>query len=234
MHIALSDTRTIVLHNPKNTARRKHMLAVMKGIGMKRYELFEALHEEGYILSATKSLMAIFERELLCDPFEPFLLLEDDVMVAPWVETLDLEIPQDADAVYVGISTCSAHPAKETHRVGIPWTEMALPHLVKIENMLSQHAVLICSKRWLTMLMRSMMVGAVLNMSWDIPTARLMHRYNVYAPRKPIFYQDARVGGQQDPTLTTFESIEWVPFQHSDPTTCIRFEPPAAMIGKSI
>ena len=228
MELDLQAIPTVVLHNPANTRRAEHMNALLSGLGM-NYALFPALNGEGYILSAAKSLMAIFEQMLLREPFTPFLLLEDDANITPWTEFgahMMLHVPADADAVYVGISKCGADPNKETHQMGVSWEPTDLPGVVRILNMLSQHAVVICSKRWLVMLLRTISAATARNIIWDLPTARVMDRYRVYALEKPLFFQDARIGGQQDPTLVTLADINKMDHQPSSAQTLVVFEPP--------
>lgn len=227
MELDLQAIPTVVLNNAANKQRSAHMHALLRGLGM-NYAMFPALNGEGYPLSAAKSLMAIFEHMLVREPFHPFLLLEDDVSLTPWTDPANmvLHVPEDTDAVYIGISKCSADPNRETHQMGISWEPTSTPGIVRLLNMLSQHAVVICSKRWLAMLLRTQSAATARNIIWDLPVARVMDRYRVYALEKPIFFQDARVGGQQDPTLVTIADIRKLDHVSSSPQTLIVFEPP--------
>ena len=236
--VELDTVPTFVLNVATNTVRADHMTALLNGIDMQRWRLFPALSGEGYIRSATKSLLVLFDRMLTRETFEPFLLLEDDVMVTPWTQTLQLCVPDDADAVYVGLSTCSAHPDADTHMIGVPYEPVrGIPDVVRLLNMLSQHAVYICSRRWLALLLRTMTVGCVLNLNWDIPTARHMHDYRVYGMTCPIFFQDARLGGQQEPTLVCVcpkvaathgvPVLPALPWRAAAGDLCHQYEPPS-------
>ena len=181
MNINLKSIETIVLHCASRHDRRAHIDALLQSLGM-NYSFFNAYEQGGRVLSATRSLIALIEQRLLITPFRPFLLLEDDISVTPWTESLDIPIPNDADAIYLGISLFSVDPLVEIHAIGVPYSTVeGFRDLVKIDSMLSQHAVLILKPRWLLMLMRAMVTSATLQLPWDIPIARAMSRYQVYA-----------------------------------------------------
>ena len=78
--------------------------------------------------------------------------------------------------------------------------------LVRIYNMLSTHAILFMTRAWAQNCLECVRQAPDSDLpgSWDIPIARSMANYKVYALKKPLFYQDAKMGGQEEPTLIQF------------------------------
>lgn len=111
----------------------------------------------------------------------PLLILEDDVDVEDHF-TLDLEnVPDDADAIYMG--TSHGDNAYSAIDVGNNW--------MKIQRVFATHSILYINKgiceeiiktgsRWIYEINRPFDVG----IAYEVQP-----RYNVYAPHKPYFYQ---------------------------------------------
>ena len=127
--------------------------------------------------------------------FKPFVILEDDVSLL--YEKEILEIPSDADWVYVGVSWC-AYDSK--YAKWQPHNQLFIDDIndsvVRIYNMLSTHAIMIYSLKG-ALLYYSMMLENVLanGVAWDISLTRMQPYINCYALREPMFYQDERFGG---------------------------------------
>jgi hypothetical protein len=135
----------------------------------------------------------------------PFLLLENDAVA----KSLDfsVEMPHDADAVFVGISACGTaiNASKPIHHTyGNYYSQCSVPNLVRIYNMLSTHAVLINSERFARNWLLCCMEAAVRNVPIDTVVARTQRHFNVYAQMDPIFYQAEYLGGQEKFTKISF------------------------------
>lgn len=232
MLINLQHLETIILHNPTNVTRREKLDTLLSKLGF-NYRFVKAINNEGAIRSGAKTLAGIFSELLIRDEFKPVIILEDDVNITPWYTSTEVNVPDDADGYYLGVSICSARSNQELYQYGVPWEDTTDTSCVKIQNMLSMHAYIITSKRWLIHLLRCMMIGTIAGTHFDIPVARNMHKYNIYSLRKPMFYQDKSVGGQQEPTLVTFDNIPKLAFVLSEPSTCIQYEPPSHVMNEN-
>jgi len=138
--------------------------------------------------------------------FEPFVLLEDDVeWFEPPGESMPIEVPDHADAVHIGISDLGCMADKNSNgREVIRWRSQAHPHLFRVYNMLSAHAVLFLSYRYCVAYSRAMMEACVLSQHvptvWDTISNRLSASHEVYALARPLLYQLAALGGQEEGT----------------------------------
>ena len=87
-------------------------------------------------------------------PFQPFIIMEDDVsFYKDFPETL--EIPDDSDLFYIGISKCGSLDNKDKELI-IAEDVKNNDNIVKIYNMLSCHCIMICSALGATFYQRCM------------------------------------------------------------------------------
>jgi len=196
MSIDLSMIQTIVLHN-RSDVRKHHIQSVLANTRL-QYTLFDCIVDPTYLRSGIRSLIQIYSDLLTRPQFEPVLMLEDDVNITDAYNDT-ITIPVNADCVFLGLSACrsGAHPT---------WVEID-ERIVKITDMLSLHAYVITSERWLRVLLDCMAKTLENITYWDIPVAQQMKHYTIYGYKNPFFYQDSAVGGQQGPTKITFEDI---------------------------
>lgn len=197
IEIDLTKIKTIVLHN-RTEQRRNHITSVLDKTSLD-YSIFDSF-PNSYLISAIDSLIHIY-KELLSKPFEPVLLLEDDVNTTDHFKSI-IQVPK-GDCVYLGLSTCWSSFG---HSPSYPWVSIN-EELVQIKDMMSLHAYVITSKRWLEVLLECIIQLKEAPTYFDIPVARKMIDYKVYAFKYPFFYQDGSVGGQQGPTKITIEDI---------------------------
>jgi hypothetical protein len=196
------DIRTIdivYLHGPHRPERKEHMEKHLNEKGLNA-DCHVGISDKG-VQSGVLGMIAIMRKRLEWE-FKPFILLEDDCSPTEWFR-YEIPLPDDADALYVGLSTYGLHPQ---HNFGIPQIEYTSvpgqPDLVRLLNMLSNHAIMFVSKRWTENCLACFenMLNAPDPRAYDIEQCRTMRNFNVYALRQPLFFQDARVGGQQEPT----------------------------------
>jgi len=146
-------------------------------------------------------LIELFKKRLEGE-FRPFICLEDDCNTTPWFRHV-IDVPEGADGVYLGISKWSMHPqfvkAVMAYQGG-PLDQY--PEVVRLVNMLSNHAVLFLTRRWAEACLAAYRkTSAWESPDYDIIQSRIMSSYNVYALKSPVFYQCQEMGGQEEPTL---------------------------------
>ena len=151
-----------------------------------------------------------FLQSLLAEPesFTPCIVIQDYVAVNAQLPT-NISCPIDADCLYLGISRFSAAPGYDNYQEGVEYVYIKDNNsIVKITNMLSNHAYIIMSVNWVQVLLESLKQSEILSRTHDLIVAFNMPTNNVYALRYPIFYQDSKVGGQEGPTNVSFDVIE--------------------------
>jgi len=211
----LPDLPVLVLNLPSRPDRAAHVRRGLASTGLPNVTFIPALSGQGPAAGAT-GYGAICEAFAARENFVPGIILEDDVSPTAHFQQL-IQVPADADAVYLGLSNCSISPDRDMFQTGAVWRETKLPDIVQLLNMLSSHALLLCSRRYAVFMAKAMSYAAAKNMHYDIPVARRMHRFNVYAPRAPFFYQDAQVGGNEGATRVVLSQIKRLDFVQAEP-----------------
>lgn len=176
-------------------------------------------HKDGGMSGCAAGHLKIIRQALLSQkengPFQPFLVLEDDA----WPNLFDTEeqnktmwtidVPEDADAVYVGISSSANNLStlmwdQFGHKLRVIPSPQC-PSVWRILTMLSTHAILYVSKRYaidhmlaLVQYLRTRELDQdkkIYPVGHDTFISQMQLSYNVYAMKRPLFYQSAAVGG---------------------------------------
>jgi len=138
----------------------------------------------------------------------PFIVFEDDCKVKAFRPTI--EIPDDSEAVYLGISSwgrMNSHsgPCVQCESIGFG--------MVRIYNMLSAHSVLYLDEEYTSLCRRISYNSYETAQHQDIGFAEIQRYYNVYAFNDPLFYQTSSNGTDQP--LTTYPTFEIIQPKHS-------------------
>ncbi len=100
MKINLTDIPVYYVNLEGEDEKRKHTESMLKNLGFKYVERFNAIrHEAGRIIGCARSHYEILSKDI--EP--PFIILEDDCAINKKFKP-EVEIPDDVDALYLGIS----------------------------------------------------------------------------------------------------------------------------------
>ena len=116
----------------------------------------------------------------------PFIIFEDDCAINKF--RYEIEIPDDADAVHLGISQW----ARYLNFSG-PFVHYKVidDSIVKIYNMLAAHAVLYLSKNYVDICSRVADYWHSIEEPFDVGITEIQKYYNVYAMNNPFFKQNS-------------------------------------------
>jgi hypothetical protein len=145
-------------------------------------------------------------------PFQSFILLEDDASKYRSIPSY-LDIPDDADIVYLGLHDWGYGRDTPIHVV---YSTHYDNDLIRVKNLLATHAVMICSATGAALMERCMMESYYLDTPWDIPITHAQPFYKVYAFKTPLIYQDNKYGGKESNTHCVAENhwFEKIPDRH--------------------
>jgi hypothetical protein len=193
-------TDIVFLHGPHRPERRSHIEKILSNKNLNG-KCVEGICDQGKKSGAISFIRLLKTR--LEGEFKPFICLEDDCNTTPWFRNT-IAVPEDTDAVYLGISAYGLHPLTDRAILQIDCVPVD-NDTVRVFSMLSTHAIFFNTRRWVENCIKCFELALESDRpeSWDIPLARSMKNFKVYALKQPLFYQDASVGGQQDPTLIT-------------------------------
>ena len=122
----------------------------------------------------------------------PFIVFEDDCVDINFEPVI--EVPDDSDAVYLGISSwgrMNSHsgPCVQYQDIG--------NGMVRVYNMLGAHAILYMNAEYASLCSRISYQGYEIADHQDIGFAEVQRYYNVYAFDKPMFCQTSSNGTDQ-------------------------------------
>lgn len=182
MKINLTSIPVFYINLDDQDQKRKHTENMLKRMGFKYVERFSAIrHEAGRIIGCARS-----HYEILKTQKPPFIILEDDCELNK--EFVDeIELPDDADSLYLGIS----HWGRYLNHSG-PYVHITKVNeeLVRVHNMLATHAILYFTESYVDICKRiSHHFGYEVENHLDIGFAEIHKLYNVYSFDEPLFRQ---------------------------------------------
>ena len=194
MKIETKNINYYYLTTGRNFNREKHMTKEFKD-----YNLFKVTPVEDFNGKKNKSIPSGIS--LIIDnacqnqdpnkPFQPFIILEDDAAICEKIPDL-INIPDNCDLFYLGTSGYTF----DSNEISDQKTAFNKPHfknidseIIQLYNMLSAHAIMICSVRGLLAYQKCMFESFYRNIPSDNPLAHIQPYLNVYAFKKPIIWQ---------------------------------------------
>jgi hypothetical protein len=165
----------------------------------KNQETLHRLEQAGFtninrfpgILGETKKLGCALSHRALLSELEidgPFIVFEDDIHLSDSFDPV-IEIPDDADAYYLGLS-------KFALNAGVTSNDLLVEKIdytnYRIYNMLAAHAILYLNKGYYKFLSKAITAMIKDNRNQDNARAETMKFFNIYAPNKPLFYQGGK------------------------------------------
>ncbi len=183
-------------HNDKYHTRKLHMESLLRKIGFKDITHYKS-STESYPDCLAKANIDILTQYM----DEPILLLEDDI---EFTGVMDFELPDDADAIYFGLSKCGGSKTINLWE-GSSKFKTYSESLVRVENMLATHAILYISSKYKKTIIDLLHKYIGTKYNTDVLISRIQSDYNIYALKKPIFYQSNKFNHPHDlETVTKF------------------------------
>ena len=188
MIINIPSVKTFYINMDNKIDRKNQTEKLLSGLNFTNYQRYSAKTGQNAIEGCALSHIDI----LRSNNHTPFLILEDDVTTGKGY-TSTIEVPDDTDAIYLGYSMWGYDPerAKKFSKMNTPTSFKKITNtLYKVSNMLSTHAILYCSERYITA------VADIMETIWnqeqwhcDYACALIQEEFNVYAPTNPYFFQ---------------------------------------------
>ena len=190
--------------------RRKNTESQLKELGIKNITRVPAIRHNYCAAGTPRSMQKGLE---LAQNGKPFVLMEDDVAVKRFDPII--EIPDDADAFYLGISGWGR---MNSHSGPFVQWERVSDNILRTYNMLSGHAVMYITDDYIN-LAKKICYHAGYNIEdhVDIGFAEVQRWHNVYALDDPYFYQTSSDGNQR---------VTYTPLSEQESLECISYMRP--------
>jgi hypothetical protein len=193
MKINLKNINTFYISLDEQSDRRDALLDNLKSVGIEHPIRMPGIRNEKYYIGLAQA----YRNALLnaSSIGSPFLLLEDDARTTEVFEH-EIEIPDDADAIYLGISNWGVPegPKPRGHALlgGVELMSVqGYDNLFKIKNALTTHAIVHITDRYVQAAMASLLRASEVELEYlDVQFYNdgLFEDYNVYVIG-PMFYQ---------------------------------------------
>lgn len=167
----------------KDTHKKEYIEKQLKDCGFKNINRIDAVEDKtnGRVGLSKSQLKALSQIPA------PFIILEDDA--DPKHFRSSIEVPDDADAVYLGNSQWGLQSSHAGFYLKYQKVE-SMREVFRIYNMLSSHAILYLNQEYVEMCKRTTKYCAYVNpMPMDVPFAMIQRFFNVYTINKPLFIQ---------------------------------------------
>lgn len=200
MKIKLTDIPVVYINLDEQSERKENLEKHLNNLGFKNIIRVSAYKDSiGKRGCAYSHAIALEE----IDP--PFILLEDDCVPLNFVD--DVEIPDDSDAVYLGISSWGRMNSHSGPCVQYDEVE-DYPDLLRVYNMVGAHAILYINPDYIDLCKRIAYHGYLIADHHDIGFADIQKYYDVYAFDSPLFYQTSSNGTNDK--LSSYPSVEFM------------------------
>ena len=186
--INFKDVEVAYLTSTKFPERDKDTKEMLDKLGVEAHRFDGGVTDPYTIGVATGHLQALSSLSMPC------LLLEDDARLAvkmPEFSSVTMEIPDNAQALYLGTSQFGRIENK-TALGGVICSRTQYNWVHRVYNMLSMHAVIyLCDeyKKHITTHLEAFIKNPPPDNGVDDFIADTMHRFQVYAVSRPLFFQ---------------------------------------------
>jgi hypothetical protein len=199
MNLDLRKIPAIYINLDRDIEKNEHMNNMLTELGFETIIRIEASefpdrHLSGCSLS---HFNALNEVDI------PFIVFEDDCKIKSFDPVI--EIPNDADAVYLGISSWGR---MNSHSGAFVQYEKVDDNLIRVYNMLGAHSILYLNNEYASLCSKISIHAANIVEHQDIGFAEVHRYYNVYAFDNPMFYQTSSNG--TDEKLSSYPTSELV------------------------
>jgi len=201
MKLNLLDIPAYYINLPDQKDRNENAYNLLSDLGFKNIIRVDGIRDpKANIVGLSKA-----NHNILSTAKAPFIIFEDDIEVRNFVA--EIEVPDDTDALYLGNSAWAVQDS--FHGYFLRYTKSRThSHLYRTYNMLSAHAILYLSDRYVSACERAAYYcGYVSAWPIDVPYAELQKYYNVYTTNEPMFVQKIFEGRMSDTPVSTWKNL---------------------------
>lgn len=207
MIVNITDLPTYYINLDEERERRKNMERLLIDNGFKNIVRFDA-KKAGKRVGCSMSHAALLEEIIKKDDY-PCLILEDDLALYEFRESI--EVPDDADAMYLGFSRYGwNHNQEEPFPKSLKITELSENHH-RVYNMLARHAIIHFNKDYdqaCVEVMNKFINDPEKYKAGDVSISAFHPQYKIYSLNVPIFYQNDK--GTKGLTMKSLYDCDYV------------------------
>lgn len=201
--INITKIPAIYINLEKHKEKNDNMYNLLSSIGFETIERLEGvLDTENPVAGCSKA-----HHKALSSFKAPFVLFEDDCVLFEKNIVTEIEIPDNADALYLGVSSWGRMNGHNGFYLQYDeFNEQS--NLLRIYNMLGGHSIIYLTEDYRKMCEKvSYHAGYVINDYQDVGFAEIQKFFNVYSLNSPMFYQTSNSLGTKN-NITSYHTSE--------------------------
>ena len=201
--IDITKIPAVYINLEKHKEKNDNMYNLLSSIGFETIERIEGvLDTENPVAGCSKS-----HHKALSSFKVPFVLFEDDCVLFDQNTITEIKIPDDADALYLGISSWGRMNGHNGFYLQYDEFEEQ-SNLLRIYNMLGGHSIIYLTEDYRKMCEKvSYHAGYVIKDYQDVGFAEIQKFFNVYSLNNPMFYQTSNALGTKN-NITSYRTSE--------------------------
>ena len=207
MKIDITKLPTYYINLDEERQRRKSMERLLIDNGFKNIKRFNG-RKAGKRVGCSMSHSSLLQQIIKHNEY-PCLVLEDDLAIYDFRK--EIEVPDDADAVYIGFSKYGwNHNQEEPFPKSLKITELNNEYH-RVYNMLARHAIIHINPIYdqaCVDIMQKFINDPDTYKAGDVSIAKFHPEYKVYSLNVPIFYQNDR--GTKGLTMKSLYDCDYV------------------------
>lgn len=183
MIINIAETPSILINSKSQPWRLATCTALFNSLG------FAPFYKQEVVVNPLRKVsIAMSHLAAAVKKTPPFIIYEDDIAVNPSVTSFIIEVPDDTDAVYLGVSKNGAHCMLDTVHGALfsPFSDT----LAKVEETFCAHAILFVSQRAIDAQVTAIAEAFEIGEAQDVRVTRALAKLNTYCTIDPFFYQN--------------------------------------------
>ena len=206
MNLDLRDIPVLYINMDKDVEKRERIENHIDRLGFKtKIRVPGVAHRDGPLAGC-----ALAQYNALHEIDPPFIILEDDA--TPFDYDPIISIPDDTDALYLGISSWGRMNSHSGPFVQWEYYFKEVDiNLLRVYNMLGTHAILYLNSEYISVCEKIAYHQHNIDEHVDIGFTDVQKYYNVYAFNQPLFYQTSSNGTDQK--LSSYPSQECLTYQ---------------------
>lgn len=202
MKINLLSLRVYYINLHKDKKKNIKTLRLLESLGFKNVTRCPGFLTGNYISGSGDAYQNVLLSRY--DKGEPFILFEDDVEVTHLDHIID--IPDDADAVYLGVSKMGIVDGRDEENLLVNKVP-GYNNLYKINNMLATHAILYLNMEYVKSASDAAQRYLDRGLPHDLGIAENMKDWNVYAFDRPMFIQSPKFRYYTDTAISDLPNV---------------------------
>jgi len=186
--IDITSIPTFYINLDDRKDRRSNIQRLLKINGFKNVERISGFKAPNRVGCSTSHVMAL--EHIINNNIYPALILEDDI--GPFKFRKNIFVPNDADAMYLGISKYGYNQPQDDHPRSLKISELN-DDTHRVHNMLARHAIIHFNPEYDKQaidLMKRFISDPKKYVAGDVSISTINPKFRVYGQNIPIFFQN--------------------------------------------